>query len=78
MLPFDLLAIFTVKCNDYILLAFLSCFLVFFFIRQGPNSFFSSKGNCFVFELSVTYVYLFHCVIATEFELQPVQTLLHA
>ena len=68
MLSFDLLAIFTVKCNDYILLAFLPCFLVFIFIREGPNSFFSIKGNCFVFELSVPCVYLFHCVIATEFE----------
>ena len=68
MLSFDLLAIFTVKCNDYILLAFLPCFLVFFFIREGPNSFFSNKGNCCVFELSVPCVYLFHCVIATEFE----------
>ena len=32
MLSFDLLAIFTIKWIDYILLAFLSCFLVFFFI----------------------------------------------
>ena len=30
MLSFDLPAIFTVKCNDYILLGFLSCFLGFF------------------------------------------------
>ena len=71
MLSFDLLAIFTVKCNDYILSAFLPCFL---FYSLRTNSFFSIKGNCCVFELSVPCVYLFHCVIATDFELQPVQS----
>ena len=56
-----------------ILLAFLSCFLVFFFLREGPNSFFSIKGNYSVFELQcVPCVYLFDRVIATKFELQPV------
>ena len=40
MLSFDLLAIFTVKCNDYILLAFLPCFLVFFlFVKDQIASF---------------------------------------
>ena len=39
-----------------ILLAFLSCFLVLFLFRQGPNSSFSIKEN---FYASV----LFHCVI---------------
>ena len=34
MLSFDLLAIFTVKCNDYILLGFLSCFLGFFYLLR--------------------------------------------
>ena len=51
-----------------ILLAFLSCFLVLF--SSGPNSFFSIKANqieC-VFELSVLYVCLFHCVIVTELD----------
>ena len=74
MLSFDLLAIFTVKWIDYILLAFLSCLLVFFFICYWPNSFFSIKGNCCVFELSVLCEYSFHCMIATKFELQLVQS----
>ena len=43
-----------------ILLAFLSCFLVFFV----KDPFFLIKGNCCVFELSVLCVYLFHCTIA--------------
>ena len=47
-----------------ILLAFLSCFLVFFFLPWGPNSFFSIKENCCVFEQSVPCAYFFHCVIA--------------
>ena len=52
-----------------ILLAFLSCFLVFFFLREGRNSFFSIKANRCVFEFkSVPCVYLFHCVIATVFD----------
>ena len=51
-----------------ILLAFLSCFLVFFFLRLGPNSIFSIKANSCVFEPRVRCVYLFHCVIATEFD----------
>ena len=46
-----------------ILLAFLSCLLVFF-----SSSFFSIKANHCVFELSVLCVCLFHCVIATEFD----------
>ena len=41
-----------------ILLAFLSCLLVFFFFV---------KDDC-VLELSVPCVCLFHCVIATEFD----------
>ena len=59
-----------------ILLAFLSCFLVVFF--SSLISFFSIKVNCCVFELSVSCLYLFHYVIATEFELQPVKRVLHA
>ena len=74
MLSFDPFAIFTVKWIYYILLAFLSCLLVFFFICWGPNSFFSIKGNCCVFELSVLCEYSSHCMIATKFELQPVQS----
>jgi len=31
-------------------------------------------GNCCVYELSVSCVYLLPSVIATEFELQPVQS----
>ena len=57
-----------------ILLVFLSCLLFFFFRSLRTKGFFSIKGNCCVFELSVPCVYLFHCVIATEFELQPVQS----
>ena len=59
-----------------ILLAFRSCFLVFFFVRYHlrPNRVSSIKGNCCGFKLGVTCVYLFHCVIATEFELQLVQS----
>ena len=49
-----------------ILLAFLSCFLLsFFFVK---DSLFSIKANRCVFELSVPCVYLFQCVIATEFD----------
>ena len=55
MLSFDLLAIFTTKCNDSVSFSFLF-----------PCFHFSS--------LSVLCVYLFHCVTATEFELQPVQS----
>ena len=51
-----------------ILLAFLSCFLVFFFFAKGQYSFFSIKANHCVFELSISCVCLFHCVIATEFD----------
>ena len=72
MLSFDLLAIFTIKCNDSVSFSFL--FPCFLFSSLGPNSFFSIKGNCCVFELSVPCVYLFHCVIGTDFELQPVQS----
>ena len=56
-----------------ILLAFLSCFLVFFFVKDQIASF-QLKQIVVFFELSVPCVYLFHCVIATEFELQPVQS----
>ena len=73
MLSFDLLAILS-PSSVMILLPFLSCFLAFFFLREGPNSFFSIKGKCCVFEQSVLCVYLFHCVIVTEFELKPVQS----
>ena len=50
-----------------ILLAFLSCLLVFFFVKD-QNSFLSTKANHCVFELSVPSVCLFHCVIATEID----------
>ena len=50
-----------------ILLAFLSCFPVFFYSLR-PNSFFSINANHCAFELSVSCVCLFHCVIATEFD----------
>ena len=52
-----------------ILLAFLSCLLVFFFVKDQIR--FSIKANHCVFELSVpcvSCVCLFHCVIATEFD----------
>ena len=32
------------------------------------------KGNCCGFELGVPCVYLFHCMVATKFELQLVQS----
>ena len=64
-----------------ILLAVVSCFLVFF-LREGPNSFFSIKANHCVFELSVSCVCLLHCVIATEFDYRiqynPFRVVLHA
>ena len=47
MLSFDLLAIFTVKCNDCILLAFLSCFL-----------FYSLKTKIASFQLKENVVFL--------------------
>ena len=71
MLSFNLLVIFTIKSNDSV--SFLFLFPCFRFLHQGSNSFFSITGNCCVFELSVLFVYLFHYVIATKFELQPVQ-----
>ena len=65
ILLFDLLPFLTVKCNDSVSYSFLfPCF----FLRSGPNSFFSIKANHCVFELSVSSVYLFHCVIATDFD----------
>ena len=57
MLSFDLLAIFAVK-SVMILLAFLYSFLVFYFLRQRPNSFFLINKNCCVFELSVPSVFI--------------------
>ena len=52
-----------------ILLAFLSCLLIFFFyVKDQIASFQSIKANHCVFELSVPCVCLFHCVIATEFD----------
>ena len=51
-----------------ILLAFLSCLLVFFFVKDQLASFQLKQNHC-VFELSVPCVYIFHCVIATEFDL---------
>ena len=57
---------FTVKYNNSV--SFLSCLLVFFFLHQGPNSFFSVRANHCVFELSVPCVCLFDCVIVTEFD----------
>ena len=71
VLSFNLLVIFTIKSNDSV--SFLFLFPCFLFLHQGPNSFFSIKGDCCVFELSVLFVCLFHYVIATKFELQPVQ-----
>ena len=71
MLSFDLLAIFTVKCNDSVTLIF---FLVlFFFVKDQNNSFFSIKGNRCVFEVifPCVFIYFTDCVIAIEFELQP-------
>ena len=50
-----------------ILLACLSCLLVFLFIKDQIASF-QLKANRFVFELSVPCVCLFHCVIATKFD----------
>ena len=49
-----------------ILFAFLSCFLVFFFVKDQIASF--QLKQIVVFELSVTCVCLFHCMIATEFD----------
>ena len=46
MLSFNLRSIFTFKCNDSV--SFFLVSLFFFFLRQGPNSFFSIKGNCCV------------------------------
>ena len=37
-------------------------------LGRPSYSFFSIKANRCVFELSVPCVYLFHCVIATEFD----------
>ena len=70
MLSFDLLAIFTVKCNDSVTFSFL---FSFFFVKDQNNSFFSIKGNRCVFELIFlcVFIYFTDCVIATEFELQP-------
>ena len=50
-----------------ILLAFLSCLLVFFFVKDQIASF-QLKQIIHVFELSVPCVCLFHYVIATEFD----------
>ena len=52
-----------------ILLAFLSCRLVFFFFVKDQIASFQLKQNHCVFELSVPCVCIFHCVIATEFDL---------
>ena len=66
MLSFNLLAIFTVKCNDSVSFSFLfPCFLC---SSLGPNSFFC------VFELSVSCVRIFHFAIVAEFEFQLVQS----
>ena len=70
MLSFNLLANFTVKCNDFVSFSFL--FPCFIFSSLRTNSFFSIKGNYCVFELSVPCVYLFDRMIATKFELQQV------
>ena len=43
MLSFNLLVIFTIKSNDSV--SFLFLFPCFRFLHQGPNSFFSIKGN---------------------------------
>ena len=64
MLSFNLLAIFTVKCNDSVSFSFLfPCFLCS-----------SLWTKICVFELSVPCVRIFHCVIAAEFEFQLVQS----
>ena len=61
-LPFSLSSVM-------ILLAFFLVSLFFFsFIKDQNNSFFSINANHCVFEPSVLCVYLFHCVIATEFD----------
>ena len=49
-----------------ILLAFLSCFLVFFLVKDQIASF--QLKQIVVFELSVPCACLFHCVIATKFD----------
>ena len=51
-----------------ILLAFLSCLLVFFFFVKDQIASFQLKQIIRVFELCVPCVCLFHCVIATEFD----------
>ena len=65
-----------VKGNDSVSFSFFfPCFL--FSSLRTKYIFFSIKANRSVFELSVPCVYLFHCVIATEFnymELQLVQS----
>ena len=50
-----------------ILLAFLSCFLVFFFVKDQIVSF-QLKQIIVFLELSVPCLCLFHCVIAIEFD----------
>ena len=56
--------------NVMILLAFLSCFVVFFFFVKDQKASFQLKykANHYVFELSVPCVCLFHCVTGTEFD----------
>ena len=67
MLSFNLLAVFTFKCNDSVSFSFLSlCF--FFFVKGQIASFQLKQNNHCVFELSVPCVCLFHYVIATEFD----------
>ena len=61
-------------CHDSVSFSFLFPCCIF----SSLISFFSIKVNCCVFELSVSCLYLFLCVIATEFELQPVKRVLHA
>ena len=58
--------VITVKCNDSVSFSFLfPCF--FFFVKDQIASF-QLKQIVVFFELSVPCVYLFHCVIATEFD----------
>ena len=67
MLSFNLLAVFTFKCNDSVSFSFLSpCF--FSLLRTKIASFQLKQNNHCVFELSVPCVCLFHYVIATEFD----------
>ena len=61
-------------CHDSVSFSFLFPCCIF----SSLISFFSIKVNCCVFQLSVSCLYLFHWVIATEFELQPVKRVLHA